>query len=74
MHLQSVILAPVPEVFHSPVTLLEQEAGFLGSILLVALWLVDAVAVARILPVEVLLEHMIIDHTLHSSSQAHGNT
>lgn len=47
--------------FHSPVTLLEQEAGFLGSVLLVALWLVDAVAIAGILPVQVLLEHTIID-------------
>lgn len=40
---------------YTPVTLLEQEAGFLRPVLLVALRLVDAVAVARVLPVQVLL-------------------
>lgn len=40
---------------YTPVTLLEQEAGFLSAVLLVALRLVDAVAVARVLSVQILL-------------------
>lgn len=44
---------------HSPIALLKQETRFLSSILLVALWLMDAVAIARVLPVEILLEYSI---------------
>lgn len=42
-------------MLYTPVTLLKQEARFLCPIFFVALWLVDAVPVARVLPVEVLL-------------------
>ena len=52
-----------------PITLLEQEARFLCPIFLIPLWLVDTVAVARVLPVQVILRE--IDHTLlHTTSLA----
>lgn len=44
---------------HSPIALLKQETRFLSSVLLVALWLMDTVAIARVLPVEILLEYRI---------------
>lgn len=44
---------------HSPIAFLKQETRFLSSVLLVALWLMDAVAIAGVLPVEILLEYRI---------------
>lgn len=43
------------EEIYTPIALLEQESRFLRPILLVSLWLVDAVTVARVFPIKILL-------------------
>lgn len=57
-------------MLYTPVTLLKQEARFLCPIFFVALRLVDAVPIARVLPVEVLLRHRQGFKTLNGSKPA----
>ena len=51
---------------HSPITLLQEEARLLRAVLLVTLGLVDAVAVARVFPVHVLLKQETTSRRLNS--------
>lgn len=53
---------------NAPITLLEQETRLLRPVLLVPLWLMDAVPVAGVLPVEVLLHTNALGFSLDSTA------